>query len=481
MKLTKKDIDELYLVDLRLKAKAWSIGKLEYKLHSAQRKIYETVRNTSQREVVILCARRFGKSYLGCVMAIEDCLRNPSIQVRIIAPDIKQATAIVVPLINKIAKDAPSGLIQRTKSEHKWVVGKSELILGGFDSTNIESHRGSESYAIYIEESGVANPDQYIYAMNDVLKPQLLHTRGKIVHLTTPPKELDHPFTTDTCVEAVYNSAFFKYTIHDNPLLDDQQIGQAIKDCGGVQTTSFRREYLCEIVKDETSLVIPDFDASIHVREFELPEHSIYIDSIDFGGTQDKTACLLMTHDFKTGTDLIWDEREHPLNTSSKTIIDSLRDMEAGKVKDENRYGDSSGMTRIDAMQEHNFYFQMPYKDDLDAGINMLRLRFNERTSTGQPKILVHPRCKFLILSLNNGQYNKQRTDLARTKALGHCDAIMALVYGNRMLDRTTNPYPSPTYNRETNFTANLKLTEKSELVTLATKIQTKRFGTFRG
>lgn len=468
MKLTKKDIDELYLVDLRLKKAAWSIGKLEYKLHSAQRKIYETIRNTQQREVVILCARRFGKSYLGCVMAIEDCLRNPGIQVRIIAPDIKQASAIVVPLINKISKDCPNGVIQRTKSEHKWVVGKSELILGGFDTTNIESHRGSESYAIYIEESGVAHPDQYSYAMNDVLKPQLLHTRGKIVHLTTPPKELNHPFTLDTCAVAKHANAFFKYTIYDNPLLDQEQINEAISDCGGVETTAFKREYLCEIVKDENTLVFPEFKEEIHFAEFPFPEYGVYTTSIDFGGIRDKTVALVGCYDFLTGNDLIVDERVFDVNTDTAQIIETIKDMEA-RYNITQRFCDSSGQTHVDLHKIHNYYAPIPQKDDLDAAINNVRLRL------GQNKILVHKRCKFLKETLNNAQYNERRTDFLRTEFLGHCDAGMALVYLTRMMDRTTNPYPKVTYGRDYVLT---RLPQNDSLASIASSLQPKRFGT---
>lgn len=468
MKLTKKDIDELYLVDLRLKAKAWSIGKLEYKLHSAQRKIYETIRNTQQREVVILCARRFGKSYLGCVMAIEDCLRTPGVQVRIIAPDIKQASAIVVPLISKIAKDSPPNTLQRTKSEHKWIIGKSELILGGFDTTNIESHRGSESYSIYIEESGVAHPDQYSYAMNDVLKPQLLHTRGKIVHLTTPPKELNHPFTLDTCSQAKHNDAYFKYTIYDNPLLDQEQINEAISDCGGTETTAFKREYLCEIVKDENTLVFPEFKEEHHFLDFPFPECAVYTTSIDFGGIRDKTVALVGCYDFLTGNDLIVDERVFPINTDTKTIIDSVKDMEV-RYNITQRFCDSSGQTHVDLHRQHNYWTQLPFKDDLDAAINAVRLRL------GQGKILVHNRCKFLKETLNNAQYNDRRTDFLRTEFLGHCDAGMALVYLTRMMDRKTDPYPKVTYSKDN--VVNL-LRPKHELANIASTLQPKRFGT---
>ena len=352
----------------------------------------------------------------------------------ICGPDIKQTTNIVVPLIEKISQDAPNGLIKRTKSENKWYVGQSELRLGGFDTVNINSHRGSEFHDVLFEESRDSNPDRYVYGINEVIKPTLLHTNGQLIHLTTYPNIPGHPFITETIPEAEIDNALFKFNIYDNPLLTLEQIEQAKKDCGGEDTTAFKVEYLCEFVKDEVSTVFPEYNPKIHFKDFISPKLANYIVSIDFGGIRDKTVALLCGYDFANAIDVVIDERVFDINTDTKTIITEVKNME-DRYKIIGRYGDSSGQLQVDCSNIYNYYFTLPKKDDVDSAINNVRLRFI------QNKILIHSKCKFLNNTLQNAQYNDNRTDFMRTLALGHNDAGMALTYGIRMLDRANNPY----------------------------------------
>ena len=449
--LEQTELELLVLLETEIQEKiahAWKTGNLSYKLHAAQKVIYKTIRKlpTSVREAVILCARRFGKSYLICLCAIEDCLKNDNVIVRIIGPEIKQTTNIIVPLIAKITDDAPPDLVKRTKSENKWIIGKSELVLGGFDSSNIESHRGSESYAIYIEETGSSESEQYNYAMRDVLKPQLLHTKGKIIHATTPPKVMSHIFVTDTIPLSQMNNAFFRFTVYDNPLLDAEQIDSAIKDSGGVNSITFRREYMAELIKDETVLIIPEFNQS-HVSEPICPDYAWFSTVIDFGGVRDKTVAGLIYYDFNTATNVLFDERVFQPNTPSDKIVEGIRAMERqvpeGLLK--SRWADASGQTMVDMFSIHDFPVQLPPKADWQANINQLKVAFQEGRWT------VHKRCTFTIMTLESGMFNDNKTDFSRTEALGHCDAIAMLMYANRVIDKN-NPYPPKNIHRDYAF-----------------------------
>ena len=99
----------------------WQSGFLAWKCHPGQLEIYKQLRalDSKIQEALVFCARRFGKSTLGVIMALEDCLRNPESQVRIIGPTIKQTIAIVEPILRKVTRDAPEGLIHRIKSEYR--------------------------------------------------------------------------------------------------------------------------------------------------------------------------------------------------------------------------------------------------------------------------------------------------------------------------------------------------------------------------
>lgn len=458
-----KEYDEV----VRMLTDRWSRGELHWKLHIGQRPIYKVLRNLdpSVRKRVVLCSRRFGKTFLGTLLALEDCLAPPWDEpVRIIGPEIKQTVDIIEPILNKIAVDAPQGLIQRIKSEYRWKVGHSLLILGGFDRKNIERHRGQPSKSIYIEEAGSAKPEDYEYGMREVLLPQLLHSEGPMTFLTTPPQDPMHPFVVDTITEAKLHNAFFKQTIYDNPRLSVDQVNRAIEDCGGSDTPAFKREYLCEIFRDESVVIIPQFDPQRHVMKLKAPEHATWILGGDFGGVRDKTVFVLAYWDYERAKMCVVGERVFNPGTPTSIIIDGVRALEkSAELKSEPiRYIDMPGQVQVDINEAHQFFAAMPLKDDFDASINQLALAF------AQNKILVDPCCEFLAASLESGRFNKNRTDFMRSEALGHCDAIAALMYTWRMIDKTTNPFPKKVYDYENSYVNPVSKSERRGLEVVA-------------
>lgn len=407
----------------------WKKGILAWKLHAGQRQIYDALRalDSSTQEALVFCARRFGKSTLGVLMALEDCLQQDRVQVRIIGPTIKQTISIVEPIIRKLTFDSPQGLIRRIKSEYRWRVGKSELIVGGFDGQNITRHLGQESFAIYLEESGAARAEDFNYAIVEVLTPQLLHTRGRKVHLTTPPLQLDHPLLTEVMPEAKLKNAYFHFTVFQNPLLSQQQIDDAIRESGGIDTPAFQRNYLCQTVKDEETLVVPQFEASQHVYEEELLLEGQKVCVVgDLGGVVDKTVLLLCT---KHNSILyVHDELVFPAQTESKTIFLELYKKQSEKkiVLEQPFFIDCPPSLTIDWLAQFRLSVVVPRKKPFLEGVTFLRQLFF------RGDVRIFKGCEFLIKSLSYGSLNRSKNDFERSEALGHCDALAALIYASR-------------------------------------------------
>lgn len=377
---------------------------------------------------------------MGALCAVEDCLQNPDTSVLIIGPTIKQTIDIVHQSIRKISYDAPTGLIQRSKSESRWYVGSSELIIGGFDISNATRQRGKTLLKIYLEELVDSNPDQYAETIRSDLAPALTHSKnGKLIYLTTPPKLPDHPFITETIPEAKLHGAFFSYTIDDNKELSSDQYEACVRRCGGINTVEFRREYLCEIVRDPTTTVVPDFRPDVHVSAFTPPPVCFYQTAIDWGGVRDFTVALLHIYDFTSDIDLVVDERVFPPNTPTNKIVEEVLAMEEG-YNIHMRWIDAPPQLVAVDLNSVGFIGQVPYKTDWLSAVNNMAVRFSQRGTNGMPKILIDPKCNFLKISLQSGTFNKQKTDFERTQTLGHCDALAALMYGLRHMDRT-NPY----------------------------------------
>lgn len=419
----------------------WTRGDLEPLLHSKQKEINQKIKQlpTEVDEILLLISRRFGKSVYSCVLALETCIQYPGSKVAIIGPSKVQTQSIVVPLIQKLALSAPEGLITQTKSQYKWTVGQSELVMAGFEQA-LEALRGQEFQLVILEESGLSNPEQYEYTLDSVIRPCLLHAKnqggilGKIVHATTPSRHIEHPLHTITIPKTQALNSFFKYTIEDNPLLTKKQIEAAIEEAGGRNSVACQREYFCELTRDTSIVVVPEFDKQIHIQNVRLPEHFRPQITIDFGGTRDKTCALYHYWDYLQSKYVIYDELHWDNQTQTNTIITDIKN----KWKDWStaiKYVDSPGQLKIDLGSQYNYPCISVSKLKFDESIASLRKPFHE------DNIVINSTCSFLISTLENGTFNSNRNDFARTAALGHMDALAGLTYAIRHTNKS-NPIP---------------------------------------
>lgn len=454
--------DDVYLLklleaekrhQLRTKDDLWFGGNLRFLCHEAQHVIYDSFYSTKDKETVILASRRFGKSYLGLILCLEYCIRNPNTIARFVPPEIKQAWQICLPTMAKLEQSWPYGLIRYSATEKAWKVGKdSWLYLGGFDSQN-DAQRGGEASFIVCDEAGFTCPETYEYLLKSVLKPQLLTTRGRMLILSSPALEPDHPFMQETVADAKLEGRLHSFDVYQNPLLDNDQIEEAKKDCGGEDSQAWQREYLCKIVRPKSMMVLPRWTMDC-VQEWE-PEPWHYRCLVgDFGGVTDKTVIHALAYDYRSSIDgTVWfiDERAYEPNTTTNEIVAGIQALHDKWIKpsrapdqDQNAYLDCPGQLRVDLANHHNISVSIPHKDDFHAGVNLINL-FVQRNN-----LRVHPRCKFTALSFENARFNDRRNDYIRNAVLGHCDAIASAIYGIRHVNRKDDGSPIPRANPQT-------------------------------
>jgi len=280
--------------------------------------------------------------------------------------------------------------------------------------------------------------------MRDVLKPQLLKTRGRLIHLTTLPPIPDHPFAIETIPQTQLDRAFYSYTIYQDPLATPEIIADAIKDCGGEHTDTFKREYLNIQIRDRNRVIIPDFDETTHVIPFDLPLETHFEIYVDWGGVRDLTVALLTGFDFLQAKDLYIDELVWQANTPTEFIVKDLKRWQKahniGAI-----YADAPGQLLVDLRLTHGLQVSMPKKDDWEAAINQLAVRYALK------KIMVHPRCRLLIQTARSGTFNDHKTDFARSTTMGHMDAIATQMYASRCMNRES-PYGASVWSRDHTF-----------------------------
>ena len=445
----------------------WHHGELSYKLDDLQRSIRDTVARLKAKKVAILSSRQIGKSYWAVVYALEYLLRHPNKIARIVAPTLKQCNEITNDNITPIIADAPQGLVIPERSKYRWnLLNGSSLRLGPLERQYVDMNRGGNASLIIYEECGFVSQEDFTYGVDSVLGPQLLRSAGAEVFVSSPSEDPDHPLHTKVLPECEAAGTAFRYTVYDSPSITPDMIAQAIARCGGEDSDAFRREYLAQIIRPSTLVVIPPFDERVHVREFDWPLAFHCHVTMDAGGVRDKTDALLHSYDFEHDLDLIYDERVWDANTSTDKIVADLKAWQHPTTQ--SNWCDAAGQTLVD-MNALGWPVQLPQKSDWLATVQAMVVRF----SLG--KIWIHPRCEFLRKSCKAAIFNKNRTDFERLPELGHCDAVAALMYAIRMQDRS-NPHAPIMVPRENTF----GFRPQTELEGLSKAMAPKVFGGFR-
>ena len=139
-------------------AELWRRGSLGRVggLHSSQREIHAQYYAAAGRVFVLCCSRRWGKSLLCCLLALECALSKPNASVRYAAPTGKMARRIVVPHMRRLLALCPEKLRPKFDAQAlTWTFPNgSEIVLAGCDSGNAESLRGTSMDLGIVDEGG---------------------------------------------------------------------------------------------------------------------------------------------------------------------------------------------------------------------------------------------------------------------------------------------------------------------------------------
>jgi hypothetical protein len=430
----------------------WRRGSLSFLLDSNQKELHKLYQDTKNKINVWLLPRRFGKSYSLIVFSSEVCLRNKKAIISYLAPSKLMVNQIIRPLMKNIFESCPEELRPQynTKDYTYYFPNGAELRLAGADSGHAEKLRGGDAHLIVIDEAGsISNLD---YIVKSILLPTTLLTKGKIIIASTPSLEPDHEFHKFV-EEAEMNGTLVRKTIYDNPRLSKEDIDELIKEVGGVQSLGFKRELLCEIVRDSNITVIPEYSSELEseiVKDWPKPPfYDTYV-SMDLG-FKDATGILFGYYDFRSGKVIIEDEillkgEEIKLPELSERILKKEEELWTDLYSGETRrpylrisdinYIVTSELNRISGGK---LSFTIPRKDDKDAAINELRVMLANK------KIIIHPRCVNLRRHLRNVKWksSNNKTVFARSPDDSHYDLVDACQYLIRMISYNKNPYPS--------------------------------------
>ncbi len=387
---------------------------------------------TVQLAVFNIC-RRLGKTYTLVLYAIEQSIVEKQ-RIRYGCAFLTDLEEFVLPAFALILEDCPADVLPVYRQNRKtWIFPNgSEIKLVGLDK-NPNGLRGNAIAKIIIDEAGFVVKLKFVYT--SVIIPATAKQKNiKIIFLSTPPQSPEHYFVTlMDKAQAQANGFYRELTIDDISDLDPAERKRLLDEIGGEDSVEAQREFFCRIIIDITIALAPEFNQKIHVKELTAPDFCNWWVGGDTGGVRDRTVLHLMTYDFRRAKVLIMDEVEFPSVTGTETWVAAATEMEgARKVT---RHVDCAGQIQVDLMGMHKYPCMLPRKDEFDATINQARVALR------RGEVEIDPKCKLLIRTLKGGTLNNNRTDLARTDALGHMDAFMSFVYGLRHANKA-NPFP---------------------------------------
>lgn len=471
-------------LNLELKRHAWELGDLRYKLHASQLEVYEEINTGRHSRFVLEIARRWGKTWLLAVIAVETCLRKPGCRVVYGAPTVKDLEEFILPTLEAIFDDAPEGLrgAFNAGNGHWEIENGSYLHLFGCDDKRKANRgRGSGAELAILDECGFIAILRYV--IRAVMRPQLLHSGGKMLLGSTPAEEPAHDFTA-VAEKAEARGSFVHRTIYDNPRLTPEHIVRFIEDDAKDEgltpeqyalTDDFRREYLAERVVNKLSVVVPEWADTREklLIEVKRPEFFRGMVMADPGGS-DPHAFLFGYWHFDLAKFVIEDELllrngentrevaevvkakekelwgvnawEGTLRGARENIepellknlpewMSAIRDKEAPK-QPYWRWCDTHPPEFVrDMYLLHGLAFIPTLKDDKQLQVNNLRVMIQSGN------VAVNPRCVNLDRHLRTTIWKDHKRKTYERRHGEHGDLLDCFVYGARNLDRH-NPYP---------------------------------------
>lgn len=411
--------------------------------------------------------RQRGKTFDAVYLALETGTTRPGAVMRYCAKTKDSAVAIVSPAWDALVATMPEELRPvKGRSEFEWVFPTTgaTFVLFGTDAQSFAKGRGPKTTVQFFDEAGFY---QDLVSVESALLPSLQTTGGRALYLSTPAESVGHPYTS-RIYAALAAGRYVHDTFWSNPRVNHEAVIEAERTRLGMTreqflaSTYFRREYLAEIVTDESRAAMPAWSRELAgklVGDWERPTFWDGYQAHDPGITGDPHASLFAWHDPASNRLVIEDEME--LRSAATTISAWAT---AIKARETALYGakawDGTSMGARDWAQEFGGlpeYLQRSISDkapqqpylrvgdnaqgicrdmSADYGIAMFPTPKHEKaievdrcnTLLAQGRILIHRRCVRLIEQLYSTVWDRTRSRWERTDK-DHGDLIDCLTY----------------------------------------------------
>lgn len=422
----------------KLNRARWEHGLLGSLLYPFQRPLYQAFTEHLSKEDVLLyvalCARRYGKTSVALCVQMERCIRHKNYMAVYVTKTGAQARKIVIPALKRLLETCPHDLRPRFDRQDNVFTfpNGSMLHMIGLDNDREDEVRGIASDLTIADEP--AFWDRCEDQLTNAVYPPLLTTNGKCLAVTTPSTEPGH-YAEDMVRLALEDNTLFyaDYRAYES-FYGEKRMAQFKRLAGGEHSEKFRREYLCEFVRDPSRVVFPNFvpehctPGALNVSwpSLELCDR---FSGMDHGVTH---ASAYVAGRYERSTGLFFVDGEMEWRKADITTAMMASDV---FLLERRLWGNAPGrvLRLVDnASKQLIVDFAAQYNlpctgCDKSDGLHAML----ERTGTwlAEGRIVLDPaKCPRLIADLNTTKWDKSRRKLAES-AQGHSDLTMALVY----------------------------------------------------
>ena len=436
----------------------WRRGEfIDLLLKGPQKEMYHFFETNGQTMTFFLCSRRLGKSFTLVSTAVAECLKTPNTKVLYLSTTTDQVREIIDQTAEVVLETCPEDLKPTVRQkENKYVFKNgSEIRVKGLDKTGGNAIRGVKAHLVIFDEACFMV--DLLNTLDSVVMPMVIATGGRIIFGSTPPDSPGHD-SISIIARCEDSDSLIKRDIYtmEGILYSAKQIEEFEKQAGGKRSTVFRREYLAEIVAEESLAIVPSFDDPTRERlcravlfptkrqpEIDTPYTPDCYVGMDLG-FRDLTVALFGYWDYPHARLVIQDELTwNDKRATTDNIANDIKEKEAflwGNRPPFGRFCDNDPRFIEDIKKMHDLRFKRTDKDNKEAQVNQLNILVSDG------KLFIDPRCKTLIKQLRYGLWKENRREFQRNKELGHCDAVDALLYLLRNINKSRNPMPQNLY-----------------------------------
>lgn len=285
-----------------------SIG---YVPHKYQREIHDNLKRFS----VLVCHRRFGKTFLAIASLIDAALRTSKENARFayVAPFLKQAKQVSWDYLRRFAYQVPGVKVNESELSITFPNGSAIRLYG---SDNGEAMRGIYLDGVVIDEVA----DCRLETWPEIIRPALADRKGWCLFIGTP-KGMDQFF--ELYERAKVNPEWYAgmFRADETGLIEAGELADAR---GDMSANQYRQEFLCDFTASADNVLIPiDAVSDAIARHYTAQEiaQSVRIIGVDVAYTGDDKTAIIRRQGLVTWEPIIMDKAD-PMAVTGRLLTE---------------------------------------------------------------------------------------------------------------------------------------------------------------